>query len=227
MEQPNGIEWWQSRRVLIGAVAGLAVALGGGGAIMALDSDDAPRSAAVADRPVSTPAPEPSSPEAQAGRPQARPHKSSALAELPKSAQERVKAAREAAEKDGVEVQHPLPQRAQAATMADPDSAKVTTTGSLKKDRGTMRIVTVQGDLTGQRELAWVAGGITDHGPASCSQTFKLSNEAKPAKRKNLLVCWRTSAAKSVVTVTVDLDGKPSVSKSLAVIDKQWRNLRY
>ncbi len=109
--------------------------------------------------------------------------------------------------------------------MAAAESAKVTNIGSLQKDGGTMRVITAPGDLTGQRELAWVAGGISEHGTVKCSQTFKLANESKAEMRRNLLVCWRTSARKSVITAAVDLEGDPSTSESAAVIEREWAKL--
>jgi hypothetical protein len=35
-------------------------------------------------------------------------------------------------------------------------------------------------------------------------------------------VCWRTSTAKSVYTVTVDLGGHPSKQDSVAALAKRW-----
>ena len=138
-----------------------------------------------------------------------------------RSAEERIKAAREAARKDGHPIRRPLP-RATVASVAD---VKVTNTGSLKADRGTMRVVSGHGDLTGYRELGWVSGTGEAVGNARCSQTFRFAQEEKPSRKPNLLVCWRTSAAKSVYTVTVNIDGKPSKQKSVAAIEAEWARL--
>jgi hypothetical protein len=86
-------------------------------------------------------------------------------------------------------------------------------------------VVSALGDLSGHRELAWVADGGTPVGKARCSNTIQLSGDAEAAKKPNLLVCWRTSEKKSVYTVAVDLDGDPSERKSVAAINREWRSL--
>ncbi|MFI1994351.1 hypothetical protein [Actinoplanes sp. NPDC020271] len=143
---------------------------------------------------------------------------------LPQSAKERVDAARKAAAKDGVKITHPLPEQNDPARLSAVAGAKEVTVGSAKKGQ-TMRIITAHGDLTGQRELAWVAGGITKHGDTECTQKFKFYNEATPKTRDNLLVCWRTSTKRSVITVVAKIDGHPPVAKSLEVIEREWRKL--
>ncbi|GAA2895150.1 hypothetical protein Acy02nite_39630 [Actinoplanes cyaneus] len=143
---------------------------------------------------------------------------------LPQSAKDRVDAARKAAAKDGVKITHPLPAKEDPAKQAAAAQAKEVTVGSAKAG-GAMRIVTLRGDLSGQREIGWVAGGITKHGPTSCSQRFKLYNEQTPKERPSLLVCWRTSAKRSVVVADTKIGGRPDVGRSLAVIDREWRKL--
>jgi hypothetical protein len=138
---------------------------------------------------------------------------------------ERVDAAREAAAKDGVQQMHPRSSGQDEIRAWVAENAMVKTAGSVKKDRSTLRVVSARGDLTGQREHGWVAGGVTKHGDISCSQTFKLSNESKPEKRDTLLVCWRISPKRSVLTALVDLDGNPSVDKSRNTIQREWRKL--
>lgn len=136
--------------------------------------------------------------------------------------EQRVDAARKAAAENGVDLMHPVvPGGAASGPAVD---TQVRTTGSVKEG-GTMRVITAHGDLTGTRELSWVAGGVTEHGGVRCSQTIKLANEATPERRRNLLICWRTSAKRSVVTVTVDLGGKPSKARSVEVIEREWAGL--
>ena len=142
----------------------------------------------------------------------------------PKTDAERVKAAKSFAAAHGVKNFHPVLPRQMPELTAAAENAKVRTTGSTAEGR-TMRIITAEGDLTGQRELGWVAGGITKMGEVSCSQTFQLANEEKPGKKPSLLVCWRTSATKSVATVAVNLRGKPSQKESVEVIGREWRKL--
>nr|WP_221381228.1 hypothetical protein [Actinoplanes polyasparticus] len=142
---------------------------------------------------------------------------------LPKDATQRIAEARAAAAKDSVPVLRPLPPPP-VAELPD-EAVTVRTSGSVQKDKATMRVVSARGDLTGQRELAWVADRGDRVGEASCSQTIKLSNSTKPERKSNLLICWRTSAKKSVYTVVVDLDGDPSRQKSVATINAEWKKL--
>lgn len=141
-----------------------------------------------------------------------------------RTAAEQVAAARAAAAKDGVRVVHPPVSAASPAAVAAAAAAHVENLGSLKQG-STMRVITAKMDLTGLREQGWVAGGVTAHGPASCSQTFRFGNEQKAAIKPTLLVCWRTSAHKSVITVAVDTKGHPSVAKSITTIDERWRKM--
>jgi len=92
-------------------------------------------------------------------------------------------------------------------------------------DRRTLRVVSARGDLTGSRELLWVADGGHAVGKARCSQRFRFSPDAAVSEKPTLLICWRTSATRSVYTVAVDLDGRPSEKASVATIDKVWAQL--
>jgi hypothetical protein len=130
--------------------------------------------------------------------------------------------ARAAAAKDGVPLRRPV--KAEGKTDAAA-AAKVVNTGSLSKDRATLRIVSARADLTGQRELALVADAGRPVGNALCSQKIKVSADLEAQTKRNLLVCWRTSAQKSVYTVAVDLDGNPSEQASVAALDKEWQAL--
>ncbi len=104
------------------------------------------------------------------------------------------------------------------------DSVEQTEQGSFKSG-GTLRVVSARGNLSGQRELKWVAGGVEPYRNASCTQRFRLGNEEKPARKANLLLCWRTGAEKSVIAVLVDPNGKPSKAKAVRALDKKWRSM--
>lgn len=99
--------------------------------------------------------------------------------------------------------------------------------GSLQRTGRTVRIVSAGGDLTGQRELAWVADRGWRVGRARCSDTIRLSPDLAPTRQPTLLLCWRTSARRSVYTVMVDVTRRgPSAQASVATIDAVWRRLR-
>ena len=134
------------------------------------------------------------------------------------SVEAEINAARAAAEDDG----HPL----QRARTAAPDAV----TGPVdERDEptanGVIRIVSAKHDLSGQREMLWSADDGVPVGNARCTQNFQLSNEAVPEKRPTMMLCWRTSAGKSVLTVEVAHKGKPSAAAGVAVLDREWAKL--
>lgn len=98
-------------------------------------------------------------------------------------------------------------------------------TGSVKDNRHSMRVVSGKGDLTGQRELAWPADEGTAVGDARCTQNFQFNAQQGAGIRPTMLICWRTSATKSVYTVAVDVKEKPSPQASVATLDKEWRTM--
>ncbi|MBB2942740.1 hypothetical protein FB565_002453 [Actinoplanes lutulentus] len=138
---------------------------------------------------------------------------------LPPSLASHLATVRSEAAKHHVEVKRPRVQ--QFATPASDLATPVNT----RDKNGSLRVVTARGDLTGQEELAWIAGGVTAHGNVDCSQTFQFMSNKPAAKRDNMLVCWRTSAERSVVTVMVDMDGNPSLKKSLATVHDHWKKM--
>jgi len=132
---------------------------------------------------------------------------------------ERIKAARSAAAKDGHPVQRaltPAPGVRAASDVVERNE---------KVENGSMRIVTARSDLTGQRELLWAADQGKRVGEARCTQNFKFANNQTPAIRQNMLLCWRTSAKRSVATVLIDYGGHPSTAKSRSIIDREWAKL--
>ncbi len=103
--------------------------------------------------------------------------------------------------------------------------ATVTTSGTVAVDHHMLRVVAARRDLTGQGELAWVADSGYPVGDARCSQTFRIGTT--PVRvRRTLLICWRTSPARSVYTVAVDIDRSPSATDSVAALNRAWTSLR-
>jgi hypothetical protein len=101
----------------------------------------------------------------------------------------------------------------------------VTNEGSLRAG-GTLRVVSARYDLTGQRELAWAGDAGRPVGNVRCTRNVRFGDGARPAARNTVLLCWRTSATRSVVTVAVSRTGQPSAAESAAVIDQAWKRLR-
>ena len=114
-----------------------------------------------------------------------------------------------------------------AAGPAVPDGdVTVTQSGSLRDPDGTMRVVSARQDLTGRRELSWVAGQKGEKvGGARCTQSIRVSPDVPLKERPTLLVCWRTSKAKSVYTIAVNLEQRPSKQASVAALTKVWNQM--
>jgi hypothetical protein len=130
-----------------------------------------------------------------------------------------IEAVRRQMAEDGVRVKRPLPGASQEVA-----GLRTTTQGSLNSG-GIVRMVTARGDLAGQRELAWVAGGTKKYRGVPCSQTVRFSEGAVPQRKANLLICWRTSAKKSVISIVVDPDGRPSREKAVDALEAKWRSM--
>jgi hypothetical protein len=213
------------KRVVVGA-AGLAAILGAGAFVATNMIDNAHPTATGHTSALGTP---PSEPDASAGV--ASPSTSKPSAKTPakttskaKTAAQRVADARAASAKDRIKVLRPLPPKNGGKHVAAKD-VKVTTFGSVRKDRSTLRVMSARQDLSGQRELAWVADDGVAVGSAWCSQKFRFSGGTPVAEKPTLLVCWRLSEKKSVYTVAVKIDGRPSKAESVAAINKAWSKL--
>jgi len=94
-----------------------------------------------------------------------------------------------------------------------------------KTAQGTIRVVSARYDLTGQRELGLAGDDGDPVGSARCTQRVKFSAEAAAQVKPSLLLCWRTSAGRSVVTLAAVPGGHPSSARSVAAIDKEWAAL--
>jgi hypothetical protein len=130
-------------------------------------------------------------------------------------AQEEIMAAREKAAKEG----HPL-QRALSAKGNALVNERTENTSE-----GTVKVVTAKADLTGQRELLMAADDGTPIGQARCTQRLRFANAAAPREVPTVLLCWRVSAQRSVVTFAVSKTGKPSPQLSASIIKREWARL--
>jgi hypothetical protein len=130
-------------------------------------------------------------------------------------------AARSRAAADGV----PLLRGMTSKPLDSVADVQVKSSGSPHDAGGTLKVVSARGDLTGYQELAWVGDNGEAVGDARCTQQFRLSNDVKATKRPTLLICWHTSAAKSVYTVALSLKSPPSKRASVAAIDQAWAKL--
>ena len=88
-----------------------------------------------------------------------------------------------------------------------------------------IRVVSARADLTARRRVLGAADSGEQAGAARCTRNFRLAGEPESRIRPGVLLCWRTSAAKSVVTVATNARGRPSAASSVAVIDREWTDL--
>ncbi len=151
----------------------------------------------------------------------ASPLRSSSAAMRPKTAEERIATARSMAAIAPSKIFRPLPPQHGAAAGAVDD----VTTSTKKWDGETVKVVSARHDLSGYRELAWAADEGQKVGTARCTQRIRLSPDDKVRMHPTLLLCWRTSEAKSVYTVAVKIGGRPSKPASAAEIDRVWSKL--
>jgi hypothetical protein len=117
-----------------------------------------------------------------------------------------------------------LPSTDPAAVVAA--APTVSSSGSLPKDRRTLRVVSARSDLTGQEELGWVADDGHPVGTSRCSRNLRFVPDMPSKEHPTTLICWRTSATKSVYTILVDLEKRPSERASVATIDRVWSSMR-
>jgi hypothetical protein len=218
------------RKRALAGVAGLVVILGGG-ALAATQLRDSPATTTAGDVGVLAPGGATGSapvvgPVATSGSAAVTPAPSAsskpAASPSPLTAKQRAAAARSAAAEAGTAPRQPIANKAGGAYSHD---VTVRTSGTVRKDRRTLKVVSAKQDLTGQRELAWAADAGEAVGDARCTQTFQFSKDQPAGEKPTLLLCWRTSAEKSVYTVAVDLDKRPSKSVSVAEIAKAWAKL--
>jgi hypothetical protein len=90
-----------------------------------------------------------------------------------------------------------------------------------------VRVVSAHYDLTGRWRLLKAADGGQMVGGVRCTQNFQIDGEPEQRQtRPGLLLCWRTTAGKSVVAVaTNSATGHPTIAASVAVVDREWAGL--
>jgi hypothetical protein len=93
-------------------------------------------------------------------------------------------------------------------------------------ENGTVRIVTARRDLAGERELR-LAGdpGQLVGGGVRCTSDVRLATGVPEERRPAVLLCWRTSAARSVITMAVVSRGEPPTAASVAIVGREWARL--
>jgi hypothetical protein len=135
-----------------------------------------------------------------------------------------VDAARSRAAKAGQPLQRPLTASASPKIGAAEADSLVEEERPLP-DGGTLRISSARYDLSGQGRMLWAADSGTAAGAARCTQNFRFAQGQRPAVRKNMLLCWRNTADRSVVVLAVTRADPPNTAQVLNVLDTQWDRL--
>jgi hypothetical protein len=91
-------------------------------------------------------------------------------------------------------------------------------------DGSAIRIVSGRHDLTAGGTRLGAADSGVQVGDSRCTRNVQLDNRRSEV-RTGLLLCWRASATRSVVTVATIRGGRPIESTSARVIDRIWRQL--
>jgi hypothetical protein len=228
-----------TRRLRIAAgVTGLAALLGGGAYLITdriADRDDsaatqdvgalAPVAPAAPVQPSVVLSPSVATPSASPTPATPSPTPSAAPAASPKrspdapAVREQIQAARDAAAKDGFPLQRPLPQKGKMVAESE------VSTRTEQTSEGTIRISTARADLSGQQDQLLAADNGTPVGHARCTDKVRFSAGAAPREVPSLLLCWRTSSKRSVVTLAVAKKGRPATTASAATIDREWSKL--
>lgn len=220
------------RRLVMVGIAGGATALVGG-AFLLVQTPDArqeslpePPSSSVASETTPTPGtPESSAPaRPAASSPASTPAKNTA-GEKPgeKSATEKkIDEARAKAEADGFPLRRPP--KAKGGGKKVNEAAVKQWTEPIKN--GVVRVTTARQDLTGGATLR-LAGdhGRSVGGGISCTDKIRLSEDAPATARPTVLMCWRTSSARSVVTLMATPKGIPSADANVSIIKREWAKL--
>ena len=92
-------------------------------------------------------------------------------------------------------------------------------------DGSAIRVLSARYDLTRRGTLLWAADGGQPVGDARCTQRLRIDGGAVTENRPGVLLCWRVSPAKSVVTVATRRAGSPVAAASARVIERTWQQL--
>ncbi|WP_127542579.1 hypothetical protein [Actinoplanes sp. OR16] len=133
-------------------------------------------------------------------------------------AEKEIREARRKAAEDGVELHRPL--KAKVAAEGPVTEQTKTIKGT------TVRVTSARHDLTGTQRLliagdeGWgVGNGI------HCTNRIRFSQNVPATERPTVLLCWRTSSDRSVITMATDPQGKPSTATSVDLIKDEWAKL--
>jgi hypothetical protein len=139
------------------------------------------------------------------------------------AAQKEMNKARAKAAADGFPLQRPPEAKDNSATMAD---AAAVSQWTEPIRNGTVQVTTARRDLTGGAALVLAADrGRSVGDGVSCTDKVRFTRDAPATERPTVLVCWRTSAERSVVTMMATPNGRPSPAANVSIINREWAKL--
>jgi hypothetical protein len=98
-------------------------------------------------------------------------------------------------------------------------SGPVTVSTETGTDGSAIRVVAARYDLTGKWSPADRGHAVGD---ARCTQDLVIGVDPTPRTYPNVVMCWKTGPARSVVTVAISDRGKPLDASSVDVLDRSW-----
>jgi hypothetical protein len=99
------------------------------------------------------------------------------------------------------------------------------TIGDLPKNHRMFRVYSARRDLSNTGELKWRGDDGHAVGDAFCTQKYSFNPGTPAVVRPTMLLCWRTSAARSAYTLTVSVDTPPSEHDAVGYLDEAWSKL--
>lgn len=90
---------------------------------------------------------------------------------------------------------------------------------------GTIRIVSARRDLSGERQMLLAGDDGEEVGRGVRCTTDVRYGLSRPSAAPQTLLCWRTSASRSVITMASSRDGEPPTAGSVDAIDREWSRL--
>ena len=99
----------------------------------------------------------------------------------------------------------------------------ITVTNEAAPDGSVVRVIAARYDLTARGTSLWAADSGHAINGAHCTQNLLV--DKTPQVRPSMMLCWRTSPTRSVITVATSTKGRPAASVSADVLDRTWRGL--
>jgi hypothetical protein len=87
-----------------------------------------------------------------------------------------------------------------------------------------IRVVQARTDLTGKLELAWAADAGQKVGGVNCTNNTRFSTGDPAQVRPTMMICWRTSAQRSVYALAIDPKAKTPLgtADAAAAAQQAW-----